>query len=65
MFIVEHIDGGKRVIGSDGLPASIDSVSLPSGIKVADSRHIQMTVKSIGRIAPFYEATIPLKESTT
>jgi hypothetical protein len=60
VFIIKHIDGVMRVIGSEGLPASLETFTIPSGMAVADSRHVNATIRSIGRIAPFYEGAIPL-----
>lgn len=60
VLIVEEIGGSFRVIGSPGLPASIEKATFPSGKKVADAKKIEVTIKSIGRIAPYYEGTIPI-----
>ncbi|UZR95943.1 hypothetical protein [Chondrinema litorale] len=63
VLIIVHIDGTMRVIGSPGLPASIEEFNIPSGLAVADSRHVNATIRSIGRVAPFYENVIPLTEA--
>jgi len=60
VFIAQHIDGTMKLIGSPGLPASIDTGEGKGGLKVADSRHIKFTVKSVGRIAAIYKGDVPL-----
>lgn len=60
ILVIQHIDGAMRVIGSEGLPANIEEFNIPSGMKVADPRHVRATIKSVGRIAPFITSPVPL-----
>ena len=60
VFIVKELDGQMRIIGSEDLPAKIDAAESTTGEAVADLKHIEITVKSIGRIAPVYTGTVPL-----
>jgi hypothetical protein len=60
VLIVEHIGGSRRVIGSEGLPCSLEKFSLKSGAAVKDEISVTAEFLSVGRIAPFYTGTIPL-----
>jgi hypothetical protein len=60
VLIVSHINGNKRVIGSEGLPASLEKFTIKSGGAVKDEISVVAEFMSVGRIAPFYTAAVPL-----
>jgi hypothetical protein len=60
VLIVSHINGKKRVLGSEGLPASLEKFTIKSGGAVKDEISVTAEFMSVGRIAPFYTAAVPL-----
>lgn len=60
VVVVDVASNTKRILGSEHLPASFESFNVTSGMAVADEKRVIATIKSIGRIAPFYEGDLPL-----
>jgi len=60
ILIATQISGSRRVIGSEGLPASLEKFSIKSGAAVKDEISVTAEFMSVGRIAPFYTAAVPL-----
>jgi len=60
VLLTEDLDGKLRIVGAPGLPAGITDFKTPGGMAVADPKHVQITIESIGHLAPYYEGTIPL-----
>lgn len=59
--IVEDVATGfKRILGSEFLPASFESFEVTSGDAVSSEKVVRGSIKSVGRVAPFYTGTIPL-----
>ncbi|GAB2553089.1 hypothetical protein [Rufibacter soli] len=61
IFIVEDLQGNRRVIGSEGLPAQIlPDWEVIGGDAVSSEKYVQINVKSVGRIGKYYTGLIPL-----
>lgn len=60
VFIVPDREDQMRIIGSKNLPAKIEVGETTTGKKAGDMRGTKITVKSVGRIAPIYDNTVPL-----
>lgn len=60
VLIVEDLAGNKRIIGSEGLPAKLESFSENTGAKVADAKVLEFTVYAPGDLALFYTGVVPL-----
>lgn len=58
VLLATDLAGQIRVVGSEHLPAMIMEFKVSGGAAVADARNVTLTVKSVGRIAPFYTGTI-------
>ena len=57
--IVQELDGQARLIGSEYIPAEIQNVEITTGTAITDRKGATITLRSIGRVAPVYEGTIP------
>lgn len=60
LLVVRELMGTFRVLGGQYLPANIESSEVKTGMAVADLKGATFTIRSIGRIAPIYNGTIPL-----
>ncbi len=58
VFLIEDQQGNKRLLGQDGLPARIMNYAIKGGSAQSDEKHIEVTIKSVGMIAPFYTGDI-------
>lgn len=58
VFLIEDQQGNQRLLGQDGLPARIMGYAIKGGSAQPDEKHIEVTIKSVGAIAPFYTGTI-------
>jgi len=64
VFIIEDLQGNHRVVGAPGLPAQImPDWEVLGGDAVSSEKYVQINVRSVGRIAKFYDGTIPLTEA--
>lgn len=61
VWLAEDLEGNTKTIGSEGLPAMIQEFKIIGGASVSDPRNVNIVIKSVGRIAPFY--TGPISES--
>lgn len=64
VVIVEDLQGNLRVLGAPGLPAVIlPDWKIVGGDAISTEKYLEINVKSVGRIAKFYDAEIPLTEA--
>lgn len=55
VLVLRQMDGTMVVLGSDKVGAEIDAAEIDSGQAIADGRGATYTIRSIPRIAPFYD----------
>jgi hypothetical protein len=61
VFICKDLDGEMRVLGTETLPAMIESYSGATGADVTDGKETQIVIESVGKIATIYTSqTVPL-----
>lgn len=61
VLVSEDLQGNLRVYGAPGLPAQImPDWQEEGGGEVSDEKFIQINFRTVGRIAKFYEGSIPL-----
>ena len=61
VLVVRELMGTQRVLGSQYLPANIETSAVTTGTAVADLKGATFTVRSIGRIAPIFTGSVPLE----
>ncbi len=60
IVIIEDLAGNKRMIGTEALPAKLESFSEQGGMKVADEKSLSFVVYAPGRLPLFYAGTVPV-----
>lgn len=60
VFCIPMLDGTVRLLGSEDLPATIETWEAKGGADVNDPKYMMFKAEAVGRIAPFYEGDISL-----
>jgi hypothetical protein len=61
VVIFEDLAGNKRIVGSEALPAKLESFNESTGAKVADEKSVTFTVYAPGDLPLFLAQTVPVE----
>lgn len=61
VVIFEDLAGNKRIVGSEALPAKLESFAENTGAKVADEKSVTFVVYAPGDLPLFYAGDVPVE----